>query len=165
MPIAPIDEDELSPGDLCERFEIPRTTLFRWEERGDIPKTRRGARDSRIYRREHVEAVARLVRDKTGEEYKAANEGGERPQPEALAQLWERLYLADYFGGPDPRHALDQLRGLARATRLSSRAVRVLVQDAQRRPIGDEARVKIWEILLALDVNTNELAHQGEERN
>src|SRR5207248_930785 len=61
-------QSRFSPADICQWFEIPRTTLFRWEDTGLIPRTHRGLRGERVYDRRHLHAIAAIVRQKTREE-------------------------------------------------------------------------------------------------
>src|SRR5688572_9214575 len=127
------DEQTYSPVDICDWFNISRTTLFRWEENGDISKAERGPRGQRIYRRQHVEQISKLVRKKIREDIDSQRKYN--PDGAACSPLgMERLYQAEFFGGSDPMHGLHQLRGLALAGHLTTEATERLVEYALKQP-------------------------------
>jgi hypothetical protein len=142
-----------SATEVCKRFDIPRTTLFRWEDVDKkVPLTRRGANGERIYEPEHLLAVADQVRERVNHEFDVAvrsNDYGEvSPEP-----YCERLYVAQFFGGPDKETGLAHLRGLALQGKLSSKLVHLLIEDALSRPKGDCIRNKVWKLMLENDEN------------
>lgn len=144
------DIEEYTPVDICRRFGIPRTTLFRWEQTGEIPKAERVKKDRRIYRRHHVKRIAELLREKLHEEIRSAlkhNPNGAYP----TLEMQERLYMFEFFGEKNPKHGLQQLRGLAVRKALSPKTVEVLAGDALSRSPQDTVRAKIWEVLATND--------------
>lgn len=146
-----VEERTFSPAEICAWFDIPRTTLFRWEEDGLItPTERRGRRAERVYRRQHVAEILKLVRDKMRHEIDLA----QRQDPYAAyppLDLLERLHLAEFFAGTDPLHALRQLAGLASKRALRSETLRWIVEVALSRERGDALRIEIWQFLVDYD--------------
>jgi DNA-binding transcriptional MerR regulator len=136
-----------SPAEICEWFDIPRTTLFRWEDSGEVPRAERGPRGQRIYRQRHLRRIADVVRTKAHDEISLS----ERHDLEGPSELLERVYKAELFGSDDPKHGLEQLKGLATGRDLSPKTVRILVNEALGRPRGDDLRRQVWDLLLAYD--------------
>jgi DNA-binding transcriptional MerR regulator len=56
--------DTYSTAQVCERFEIHRNTLFRWEKEGHIPVPDRNLRGEREFSQPHLEAIARLIQSR-----------------------------------------------------------------------------------------------------
>ncbi len=137
-----------SPAEICEWFDIPRTTLFRWEDDGLIRRAeRKGPRAERVYRREHVQDLLIVVRERMEHELDLAERHdpyGAFPPPAFL----ERLYLIEFFADEDPLHGLRQLRGLARQRDLRPETLRRVVEVALSCDRGDALRAEIWRFLL-----------------
>ena len=142
--------EQYTPVDICRWFSIPRTTLFRWEQTGEIPKADRIKKDRRIYRRQHVKRIAELMREKLQEEMRFAlrhNPSGAYP----TLEMQERLYRYEFFGEKNSKHGLQQLQGLAARKALSPETVEALASDALNRPPQDEVRARIWKVLATND--------------
>jgi DNA-binding transcriptional MerR regulator len=50
-----------TPAEVCERFDIAKSTLYRWEDEGHIPAPNRNLRGGRQYTEEDIEAIGRFV--------------------------------------------------------------------------------------------------------
>src|SRR6185369_6304367 len=105
-------DEQFTPAEICSWFNIPRTTLFRWEQLGEIPKTDRGSKEERIYRRDHLRVISRILRKKIEEEIRSSLKHNPNADYFPL-ELQERLYRTEFFGGTDPQDGLLQLQGLA----------------------------------------------------
>jgi len=142
--------EQFTPADICGWFNIPRTTLFRWEQLNEIPKADRGPKGERIYRREHLRHIVELLRKNVGNEMRSAikhNPNGSYP----TLEMQERLYRLEFFGEKNPKAGLQQLQGLARIKALSPDTVEALANRALTRPPHDELRAKIWTVLALND--------------
>jgi len=56
-----LDNLTYAPHEICDYFQIPRTTLFRWEKDGKIPTVLRDKEGNRIYSRRQFELIAKKV--------------------------------------------------------------------------------------------------------
>lgn len=54
----------LRPSDICRRFGISKSTLFRWESKGYIPAPRRDLRGARCYDEADCEELARFIQSR-----------------------------------------------------------------------------------------------------
>ena len=134
--------------EVCKWFDIPRTTLFRWEEDARIPQTERTGKNQRIYRQEHLERISEIVLEiMRVEQENCANQDNLCSTLETM----ERRYRLEYFSRRDEQHSLRQLEGLALKGELSQKTIQYLIEDALSRDDGDPVRVKIWEILKTYD--------------
>ncbi len=146
-------ERTFSPVEVCERFQIPRTTLFRWERDGEIPKVERSPRGERIYRQQHLERIEQILRAKAEQELELArrhNAEGGFPSYE----FQERLYRSEVFSSETPEDEIAnilQLQGLAMVYPLGADTLRLLVNEALARPLGDIMRTMVWKLLLIHD--------------
>lgn len=142
--------EQFTPAEICSWFDVPRTTLFRWEQQGEIPKAERGPKEERIYRREHLRRIADIIRKKIEEEIRA----GIRHEPDGEfppLKVQERLYRTEFFGERNPQDGLRQLQGLAVNQALSPDTVVALANSALGRPPHDRLRAKIWSVLALND--------------
>jgi len=142
--------EQFTPADICGWFNIPRTTLFRWEQLGEIPKADRTSKGERVYRREHLRRIVELMRKKVSEEIRSAlkhNPQGSYP----TLDMQERLYRLEFFGEKNPKDGLQQLQGLARNNALSPQTVEALANRALSCPPKDQLRAKIWSVLALND--------------
>lgn len=141
------DEKLYSPGEVCELFDLARTTLFRWEELDEIPRAIRDDKDRRTYRWEHLQSIARLVRKKIGEDINTPSRYSadqEYPPP----QLAEQLYRLEFIMEEDQRRALRMLSALSEKHRFSKVTLDLLLEKVRERPSGDPVRQQILELLM-----------------
>ena len=50
--------------EVANKFGISKLTLFEWEKKGKISKVPRDWRGWRVYRKEHLEQVKKIISDK-----------------------------------------------------------------------------------------------------
>lgn len=50
--------------DICDRYDISRATLFRWESEGLLPGVGRDWRGWRVYSESNVRDIERIIRGK-----------------------------------------------------------------------------------------------------
>ena len=50
-----------TPAEICELFDIARTTLFRWEKEGVMPAVARDKKGNRIYTDKHLKSIGQKV--------------------------------------------------------------------------------------------------------
>lgn len=141
-----------SPAEICRWFGIPRTTLFRWEQSGEIPHTSRGSKGERVYGQKHIKKIAILVRTRLGEEIDLAAKYYPS-SPAITLDLMERLDLIKFFSfkEDDRERGLEALMGLSRQKRFAPETEGALFEEARRRPSEDKVRQKILEVILFHD--------------
>jgi len=57
-------ENVYSPAQVCRKFDISKSTLFRWEAEGHIPAPDRNLRGERHYTQSDFETIARFVQSR-----------------------------------------------------------------------------------------------------
>lgn len=50
--------------DICDRFDISRATLFRWESEGRLSGVERDWRGWRVYSENNLRAIERIIKGK-----------------------------------------------------------------------------------------------------
>jgi DNA-binding transcriptional MerR regulator len=71
----PLDS-RYSPAEVCDLFDISKSTLLRWEREGTLPAPSRNVadqREPRIYSQRDVQIIARKQEDELGTKYQAAS--------------------------------------------------------------------------------------------
>ncbi|MFC1477233.1 MerR family transcriptional regulator [candidate division KSB1 bacterium] len=53
-----------SSKDVCEKMDVTKNTLFKWEKEGKIKNVRKDWRGWRVYSDENVEQVRRVILEK-----------------------------------------------------------------------------------------------------
>ncbi|MFN0085618.1 MAG: MerR family transcriptional regulator [Blastocatellia bacterium] len=138
-----------TPAEVCELFDVARTTLFRWEEQEEIPKAvRKGG--ERLYTQEHLRSIQELMRKRLREEINAASRYRADEEHPTFDQL-ERLCRLEFVSPGEQRHGLQTLYALSKQRALSQKTLDLLIKLASRRPIGDSMREMIWNLLSAQD--------------
>lgn len=138
-----------TPAEVCELFDVARTTLFRWEEQDEIPKALR-KENERFYTQEHMRSIEVLMRKRLREEINAASRYDPDEEHPTFDQL-ERLCRLEVVSPGDQEHGLRTLYALSKRDRLSQKTLDLLIKLASRRPIGDRMREQIWNLLSAQD--------------
>lgn len=86
-----------SSSEICDLFGISKSTLFRWEDQGDIPPVKRDINDYRQYTDQHVDAISKLQeKKKMVPQYKRAYEAERKEQ---LALIHEQLSMRKFLQG------------------------------------------------------------------
>jgi hypothetical protein len=135
-----------TPVEICNWFDIARTTLFRWEDTGVIPKAGRGSGGERIYDREHLEKLREVVIKKMCEDCALLV----RQNPDSLVMtedMAERLYRIRFFSSPNPAGELHKLWQLSSAGKISKKTEELLVDYAKKLPFDDLLRARIYRML------------------
>lgn len=142
------EEQTYSPAEICRRFGLARTTLFRWEEQDEIPKAiRSGKKGERVYKREHFRRIAVLARKKIADEINApAQYSIDKAYPPL--ELAEKLYLLEIVSDSDPLHAVESLAALGKKHQLSEETLDSLLDSVREKNPGDPVRRKILELLV-----------------
>ena len=115
------DQTTYSPADICKRFVISKTTLFRWEEEGKISPVIRKINKVREYSKVHVKEIAKMQVKSLTDLYKRAVETENEEQIKQVHEELTRikiLYLEDATG----------LYELAQQNSLSENTIRELLQ-------------------------------------
>lgn len=141
---------EYGPGEVCSWLDLSRTTLFRWESKGNIPAIERGPRDNRLYTGNEVFAIVDLVRDRIGDQIAERTRLGLPMMDDSLIELLYRTKVLR-----DPVSGLYQMRSLAEARPLSRKTSSLLIGAALNLPIGHEYRSAVWAIMIASDLRAN----------
>ncbi len=56
--------ESVGPAQVCKKFDISKSPLLRWEEKGHVPAPDRNHRGERRYTQEHCRAIARFIRSR-----------------------------------------------------------------------------------------------------
>jgi len=90
-----------SPSEVCETFDIAKSTLYRWEQDGKIPPASRKLSGEREYSEDHIKKIAEIKRDMLTREYQRASQTEDidrmKQIHEASSQI-KALYLNDLTG-------------------------------------------------------------------
>jgi hypothetical protein len=141
-------ERTYSPAEICQRFDLPRTTLFRWEKLDEIPPAvRTGKKGERVYKEEHFRRIAALARKKIATEIGAPSRySADNAYPPL--DLAEKLYLLEIVSDSCPLHAVDSLAALGKKHQLSEKTLDSLLDTVRARKIDDPVTRKILELLV-----------------
>jgi len=145
------EERTYSPAEICQRFGLARSTLYRWEEQDEIPKPiRSGKKDERVYTQEHFRRIAELARKKIADEINAPSRySADKAYPPF--ELAEKLYLLEIVSDNDPLHAVETLAALSKKHQLSVQTLDSLQEIVLERKAGDLVRRKILELLVEFE--------------
>lgn len=135
-------ERQYTPAQVCDIFDISKSTLFRWERDGRIAPPDRDLHGQRLYSQEHMSEIGTFLYHKLYEQLAGAeNEPGAQ---ERLSSLQERMALAKfiYFGN------IEGLYELAERDTISGETVQKLLREASQRDPADRAfRLIVKEIV------------------
>lgn len=141
-----------SPADLARRFQVSRTTLFRWEREERIPPADRDGEGARVYSEGHVRAIEKHLRRVESDQKRRLVKlvGGDYRMVTDYDATTKATIRSFLVGRNRPSDAAT-LRGLAFAGRLDPAGVRVLIAEALRNPPGSSIRSDVWLILSELE--------------
>jgi DNA-binding transcriptional MerR regulator len=98
-----------SPAEVCELFDISKSTLLRWEREGTLPSPSRNAsdqREPRIYSQRDIQVIARKQEDELDRKYQATSRRldehkriGREHNLERLHELLELRSLRKFLAG------------------------------------------------------------------
>jgi DNA-binding transcriptional MerR regulator len=141
--------------EVCEKFDIHRNTLFRWEKEGLIPEPARSLRGERQYTSEQLQAVARIIQtSRHGRLYAHIVKGNNADDLQRLRELDEENALFKFV-------YLHERTGLAELREFSSlrpSTIRQLLEYAldHSDPLDD----LFWEILSVIS-GSQTICEQG----
>ncbi len=137
----------VSPEYITGVMGISRTTLFRWEDQGIIPKAQRGPQAQRLYTPQQVDVISAhvLTTIRRDIELCAASDSPIPTYPQI-----ERIKRIKFFS-PGKLHDqgahLEQLDAVGRMNGLSDTTIDTLVNHARQLPRGNKIAVKIFNIM------------------
>lgn len=118
-----------SPAEVCELLGISRSTLFRWEAEGKIPPPDRDYLGNRQYTSEHVEALLRVLIERTAE-----RKGPDFAKKQKLGEYLQLHSLYKFINSQD----IIGLRELAEHESLASKTIHRLLQEALKYDPADD---------------------------
>ena len=146
-----------STAEICQMFQISKSTLFRWEREQLLPPVGRDLMNQRQYTQQHLQAI----RDKRMKQLGARLEQTDRLQDDAaLQEIWEAITLHKFLGG-NPL-GLDELAGYRR---LAPETIFQLLQVAlEHHDIGSDSFCRILQVVLDKSLVLNREHHLADPR-
>lgn len=137
-----------SPNEICQWFGIPRTTLFRWEEQKLIPAADRNLKGERVFKQSHLKKIADMVAERIREQTKLRR--GRATTIALLHTLSEQLHVAKFFSAVESEKELELewLKNAVKVNNLQTSSINALFEEARQRPVGDNIRTGILELIL-----------------
>jgi len=127
--------------EICQMFDISKSTIFRWEKQRILPKVDRDETGQRIYTRKHFEAISQQLMQRLAQEF---NRAASDEDTRNMAKLHEAMALQKFLSGD-----MLGLSELAEQKSLSgetiSRLLHFLVE--QRYEPGDERFCRIAQVI------------------
>lgn len=114
-----------SPAELCELFDVAKTTLFRWEQEDWFPRVPRDLKGERQYSHEHIKAISDRHVEKLTSQY------DEAARSEDKARMWEIQRRVDMLRAI--QGDIISVRHLVEAGHVSPADTRQLVRMAYER--------------------------------
>lgn len=90
-----------SPSEICNIFQIAKTTLYRWEDEGKISSIPRKITGEREYTDEHIAEIAKIQLENLYRESSYASKSENKARMEQILRansLIKALYLNDLTG-------------------------------------------------------------------
>lgn len=148
-----------SPADICEMFGIAKSTLFRWESEGWLPRVGRDLNGQRQYTLEHIKTISERQRQQLGRQLAQVAEVEDKRR---LEEISETLSLLKFLKGNED--SVIGLSELAEYEHPSPQTIRQLQLTAlkQYEP-GDVLFTKIAEVVyeLSCKLSGGEPLYQG----
>ncbi len=85
-----------STAEICEMFNISKSTLFRWEKVGQLPVVPRDISGQRKYTIEHISAISERQKQQLGKQFAHAIKTGDETN---LLQISEALSMRKFLEG------------------------------------------------------------------
>lgn len=124
---------KFTPAEVCDIFDISKSTLFRWEKDRLIPSPERDLRQQREYTQAHMAEISRLLFRKRVQS--VANTEHEPGAQQRLDAITEQVALNKFVVLGD----IGGLYELAERETLSDETIKLLLKEAARRSPSDEA--------------------------
>jgi DNA-binding transcriptional MerR regulator len=128
-----MEKKRYTPAEVCEIFDISKSTLFRWEKEGRISSPDRDLRQQRWYTQGHMAEIGRLLFRRQAQQL--ANTEHQPGAEQRMDALHEQISLNKFA-------VLGDIRGLyelAERETLAKATIRQLLLEASRRDPSDEA--------------------------
>lgn len=119
------DDRAYSTAEICEMFDISKSTLFRWEKEGGLPPVERDVNGQRLYSQVHLEAISKRLIKRLGKEIEQA---ASRDNDRTLQALTETVSLRKFLAGDETG-----LRELGEYEQLPSEMITQLLRVAVER--------------------------------
>ncbi len=134
------DDRTYTTAEVCDMFGISKSTLFRWEREGLLPKIDRDIDGHRRYSREQIRAISKRQKVKLKRRYAQATESDD---DEYLDEIQEMISLQKFFEGDEAG-----LSELAELPSVSSNTLHQLIKIAfeQYKP-GEKTYCEIIRVL------------------
>ena len=144
-----------SPAQVCKRFGISKSTLFRWEADGLIPVPDRDLRGERRYTQAHCEAIARIIQKRRHRQRYAQIVAEDAQDARSkLVKLGEQNALFKFVHFHDPT-GLAELREYSP---LQPSTIRQLLRVALEEYDPDEGL--FWDIIDVVSMTSHLKAHR-----
>ncbi len=114
-----------SPAEICNLFNISKSTLFRWEGEPGFPLVDRDLANNRQYTQEHIQFISTRQKEQLARQYRLAAQSDNEGSVPRMQQIHEALSLRKFLSGD-----LTGLRELAELSALTPRTIRHLLQIA-----------------------------------
>ena len=135
-------ENVSSPAQVCKKFGISKSTLFRWEAKGHIPVPDRNIRGERCYTPMHCRAIARFIQlRRYPRRYAQILAEGAEDARSRLAKLGEQNALFKFVNFRDPTGLVE----LREYSPLQASTIRQLLRVAVDEYDPGEGR--FWDII------------------
>ncbi len=135
------DDRVYSTHEICQMFQISKSTLFRWEREQVLPAVGRDLSNQRQYTQVHVRAIRARRMKQLGQRLEQTDR---LKDDAALQAIWETITLHKFLGGN--RLGLDELAGYAC---LSPPTITQLLQVAlDQYEVGSETFCRILQVAL-----------------
>ena len=131
-----------SPAEICEIFDISKSTLFRWEEEELIPVVRRDRHHQRQYERAHLKAISDRQKQVLKKRFDSAAELDDERSLVDLEHIHESNALRKMLVGD--RSGFDELES---AKRIAASTIKHLLRIASSDNVARDSRAAIARIL------------------
>jgi hypothetical protein len=85
-----------STAEVCEMFNISKSTLFRWEKEGQLPAVPRDLTGQRQYSQEHLSAISDRQKQQLGKQFAHAIKAGNET---SLLRISEAIAMRKFLEG------------------------------------------------------------------
>jgi predicted site-specific integrase-resolvase len=149
---AKVLENEYTAANICYWFGLDRSTLFRWEKDGDIPKATRkeaSGKSVRTYDKAQVRKISAFLRKELKAEYARAVDNENLEQMSSTdKRIRQHELFADALDKGRSSSLKQHIEGFVSIYKpLSERDEALLIELVKRIPRGTEERKFVWEVL------------------
>jgi hypothetical protein len=145
-------ENEITASDICLWFGLDRSTLFRWEKDGDIPKATRkeaSGKSVRTYDKAQVKEIVTFLRKELKDEFDRAAENENLEQMSSIDKRIQQhklfAYALDKGRSSLLKLGIEGFAGIYKPLKEDDEAL--LLELAKLIPRGTKERKFVWEVL------------------